>query len=612
MQRLRALLVEDSEDDALLIARELRKGGYELFFQRVDTLPAMAMALKQHTWDIVISDHSMPSFSAPAALALLKERSLDVPFIIVSGCIGEDVAVAAMKAGAHDFMLKDNLARLVPVVQREIREAQERRSRTFAEEAKKEFEARTQAILENAADGIVILGDDSLIESFNAAASSLFGYDQDEVIGKPFSLLLADREDECVRDLVGSRAREMQGLHKDESTFPIEVSVSEVRFQQKGIYTVFIRDVTERYVANQNIREQVERLEALRMIELAINSSLDISLTLSVIIDQALTQLHADAADVLLLDSHTQTLNYAAGKGFRSKMITKSHVRMGEDHAGRAALERSVVRYNPIRDKPEGSRIATFTEEAIVDCCVMPLVAKGQVKGVIEVFNRSRMKADDGWIDFFELLASQAALAIDNATMFDRLQRTNVELALAYDSTLEGWSKALDLRDKETEGHTERVAEATMKLARQLGVPEDELVHARRGALLHDIGKMGIPDAILLKPGPLTDDEWEVMRKHPVYAFEWLSPISFLRAALDIPYCHHEKWDGSGYPRKISGEQIPMAARVFAVIDVWDALCSDRPYRKAWPKDKVRDHVAQASGTHFDPEVATAFLDSDW
>jgi putative nucleotidyltransferase with HDIG domain len=285
---------------------------------------------------------------------------------------------------------------------------------------------------------------------------------------------------------------------------------------------------------------------------------------------------------------------------------------MGEDHAGRAALERTVVRFNPGRDKEDGPRIAMLAEEAIVDCCVMPLVAKGQVKGVIEVFNRSRMKADDGWIDFFELLASQAALAIDNATMFDRLQRSNIELALAYDSTLEGWSKALDLRDKETEGHTRRVAEATLKLARQMGVPEDELVHARRGALLHDIGKMGIPDSILLKPGPLTDEEWVVMRRHPVYAFEWLSPISFLRAALEIPYCHHEKWDGTGYPRGISGEQIPMAARVFAVIDVWDALCSDRPYRKAWPKDKVRDHIAEAMGTHFDSSVATAFLDSDW
>lgn len=613
LQRLRVLLVEDSEDDALLIARELKNGGYELFMQRVETLPTMAKALKDHHWDIIISDHQMPSFSAPAALALLKERCLDIPFVIVSGCIGEDVAVAAMKAGAHDFLIKDNLVRLVPVIQRELREAQERRGRTTAEEAKNESEARTQAILENAADGIIIIDDRMRIDSFNGSASRQFGYSPDEVIGQNIELLLEDKN--SLNDLtafISGRTRELLALRKDGSSFPAEVAVSEIAYKQKRIYTVFMRDVTERYDNNQRIRRQLERLEALRMVELAINSSLDIGLTLSVILDQAITQLGADAAVVLLLDHHTQYLQYAAGKGFRTKDIQKSRVRMGDDYAGRAAAERCIVTFSPSRDKNPTKRISLLKSEGIIEGWTMPLIAKGQVKGVIEVYNRSLIKADEEWIDFYELLASQAALAIDNATLFDRLQRSNLELALAYDSTLEGWSKALDLRDKETEGHTERVVENTMLLSQLMGITDEALVCIRRGALLHDIGKMGIPDSILLKPGPLSDDEWVIMRKHPVYAFEWLSPIPFLKDALEIPYCHHERWDGTGYPRGIAGEQIPIAARIFAIVDVWDALTSDRPYRSAWDKAKVRDHIASGAGTHFDANIVKVFLDNEW
>ncbi|HBY93533.1 MAG TPA: HD-GYP domain-containing protein [Chloroflexi bacterium] len=238
----------------------------------------------------------------------------------------------------------------------------------------------------------------------------------------------------------------------------------------------------------------------------------------------------------------------------------------------------------------------------------VPLVTKGQVKGVLELFHRAPLEGDREWLGFLDTLAGQAAIAIDNAALFDGLQRSNAELALAYDTTLEGWSRALDLRDKETEGHSRRVTELTLRVARVMGVSEAELVHIRRGALLHDIGKMGIPDAILLKPGALSDEEWAIMRQHPVYAYELLAPIAFLRPALDIPYCHHEKWDGSGYPRGLIGEQIPLAARIFTVVDVWDAMISDRPYRPAWPEEKAREHIRSLAGTHFDSQVVEAFL----
>ena len=206
------------------------------------------------------------------------------------------------------------------------------------------------------------------------------------------------------------------------------------------------------------------------------------------------------------------------------------------------------------------------------------------------------------------MLGGQAAIAVDNAAVYEDLHQSNAELTLAYDKTIEGWSRALDLRDKETEGHAQRVTEITLRLAKAMGIGDAELVHIRRGALLHDIGKMGVPDDILLKPGKLTDEEWVLMRKHPQLAYDLLSPITYLRTALDIPYCHHEKWDGTGYPRGLKGEQIPLVARLFAVVDVWDALRSDRPYRPAWDEEKVREHILAGSGTHFDPKVVETFL----
>jgi putative nucleotidyltransferase with HDIG domain len=190
----------------------------------------------------------------------------------------------------------------------------------------------------------------------------------------------------------------------------------------------------------------------------------------------------------------------------------------------------------------------------------------------------------------------------------DRRTATGAEVAQAYDLTIEGWSHALDLRDHETEGHTQRVTEMTVHLARTLGVDEEALVHIRRGALLHDIGKMGIPDEILLKPGKLTAEEWAIMQQHPVYAYDFLAPIAYLRPALDIPYCHHEKWDGTGYPRRLQGEQIPYAARLFALVDVWDALCSDRPYRCGWPREEVCAYIRAGAGSHFDPRLVDPFL----
>jgi HD-GYP domain-containing protein (c-di-GMP phosphodiesterase class II)/putative methionine-R-sulfoxide reductase with GAF domain len=362
---------------------------------------------------------------------------------------------------------------------------------------------------------------------------------------------------------------------------------------------------------HEETTQQVKRLTALRDLDRVIASSFDLQLTFNLLLTHAREQLQADAVNILLYDPHTYALQQAAGRGFRSARPSNLRLNLGESLAGRAALERRLVAIPDLNILSEEFSKPEFTEsENFKAYYAYPLMAKGELKGVLEVFHRAPFQAAPDWLNFFETLAGQAAIAIDNARLFENLERSNFELNLAYDETIEGWSRALDLRDKETEGHTRRVTELTVRLARAMGIAEEQIIHIRRGALLHDIGKMGVPDRILLKEGPLTEEEQQIMRQHPQFAYDMLAPIQYLRPALDIPYCHHEKWDGTGYPRGLKGEEIPLSARIFAVADVYDALTSDRPYRKAWTKEQALEYVRQQSGSHFDPQVVDAFLRS--
>jgi len=367
----------------------------------------------------------------------------------------------------------------------------------------------------------------------------------------------------------------------------------------------------QRTTLHEQTERRLQHLVALSEIDRIIASSFDLHVSLPPLLRQVALQLGVDAVDVLLYNPGSQRLEFFAGLGFRSRSIEETRLLLGEGRAGQAALERRTIHVADLREHPElWVRRRLLAEEDFVSYYGVPLIAKGQVKGLLEIFQRTPLRADREWMDFLNTLGRQAALAVDNVTLFEGLQRSNADLELAYDATIEGWSHALDLRDKETEGHTQRVTDMTVRLCRTFGLTEAELVQVRRGALLHDIGKMGVPDSILLKPGPLTAEEWTVMRKHPTFAYEMLHPIRYLRAALDIPRYHHEKWDGSGYPHGLQGEQIPLVARIFAVVDVWDALTSDRPYRPAWPKERVREHIRSLAGTHFDPEVARRCLES--
>jgi response regulator RpfG family c-di-GMP phosphodiesterase len=324
--------------------------------------------------------------------------------------------------------------------------------------------------------------------------------------------------------------------------------------------------------------------------------------------DQTVSHLNVDAVNIGLYHPELQSLAYLTGVGFMIPSPTRPQVRMGEGLAGQVLVRQQTCHITDLQNAPEAINEILMKREGFVTYIGIPLIVKGQIKGVFEVFHRSPLSPTPDWMEFLHTLAGQAAIAIDSSQLFENLQRSNQELIQAYDTTLEGWARALELRDRETEGHTRRVTELTMRLARYIGVHDNEMVSIYRGVLLHDIGKMGVPDHILKKAGKLTEEEWIEMRRHPVYAYNLLSPISFLRGVLDIPYCHHEHWDGSGYPRGLRGEQIPLAARIFSVVDNWDALLSDRPYRKAWPLEKVKAYLRESAGALLDPRIVEIFL----
>jgi HD-GYP domain-containing protein (c-di-GMP phosphodiesterase class II) len=356
-------------------------------------------------------------------------------------------------------------------------------------------------------------------------------------------------------------------------------------------------------------QQRLDRMQAINRIDQAINSSLDLNVSLEIVLIQAKEQLHADAVDILLVNNVTHSLVFSRAKGFKTDEIRKTNLSLGSGLPGKAVLDRTMVAIPDLKIAGESYfKNMLIEREGFVSYYCMPLIAKGQLKGVMEVYYCNPFQADREWKEFLETLAQQTAIAINNFELLNSLQVSNAQLLNAYETTLKGWVDALDIRDKETEGHTQRVAELALKLARRMGIKDTEIINFQRGSLLHDIGKVAVSDTILNKPGPLTEEEWGIMRQHPLIAYQLLSKSNYLIPALDIPYCHHEKWDGSGYPRGLKGEDIPLSARIFAIMDVWDALISDRPYRKAWTKMKALEYIREQSGKHFDPQVLKMFL----
>lgn len=481
----------------------------------------------------------------------------------------------------------------------------------FSGEKIRKTEEKYRELVEQASDGIFIANGEGNYTDVNQAGLDMLGYTRKELLSKTLvDLVNPDELKQTpiqIEHLMAGKTiiSERSLLKKDGTFLPVEISA---KMLPDGSLQGITRDITERKKAEAHMQMQLERLSALNAIDQVITTSLDINMTVSIILSHLLSQLEVKAADVWVLDGSLSKLERLTVEGpFQGEQAELSYS-LEDGLAGRVVTSREMMEVGNFKDI-QGKQAEWMHQRGLSYYVGLPLLVKSKVQGVLQIYNDQLLTPDEEWFSFLKTLALQTAIAIENTSLFDNLERTNSELVLAYDATLEGWVRALERRDKETEGHTQRVTDLTLNLASFLNIDRGEMADLRRGALLHDIGKMGIPDSILLKEGPLTDEEWVVMQDHTTMAFELLSPIKYLHSSIDIPYAHHEKWDGTGYPRKLKGDTIPLSARIFALVDVWDALTSDRVYRKAWPVEKVVGFFEEQSGKHFDPQLTSVFLE---
>jgi PAS domain S-box-containing protein len=359
----------------------------------------------------------------------------------------------------------------------------------------------------------------------------------------------------------------------------------------------------------EQTEERNLRLDTLHAIETSFASSLDLRVSLDLVLEQIQSRLNIDAASVYIYDEDLQMLEIITARGFPMMTSVKQRIRVGEGLSGKAALEQEIIFIPDLtRPGPALQIPKPVTVDGFMSAFVIPLVAKGQLRGVLELFYRRSMSSDPDWMGFLETLARQISVAIDGIQVFHQLQQSLIEQQVAQDAIIESWSNLLEMRGLEPRGHIQRVSALTLQLAQRMGMGDKKLASLYRGVLMHDIGKLLLPDSIVNKPGPLTDDEWRLVHLHPVHAHELISRISPFRSAVSIPYCHHEYWDGSGYPRGLKGENIPLEARIFQVVETWDLMQVDLPYRKAFVKDDVLEYVRSQSGKRFDPRVVEKFL----
>lgn len=481
-----------------------------------------------------------------------------------------------------------------------------------------ESQQRLNEVIRRSPFGMIEWSKTYKIEAWNPAAEQIFGYSEKEALGKDIGLLIEDATRGSVKTILdevyldkGGYFSTNENICKDGKKIICEWHNYPLFSKEGEVFSVasLIEEVTERIQAEQMREYQLKRLSALRNIDTSILGSLDLAMTLKTIIEECIENLNLDAAIIYQYDPLLNRLDYKSSMGFQANGWQYLDDKPGEMLSGEVVLKRKMLRIPDLSEvEKDNYQFSLIKAEHFISYIGIPLIAKGRINGVLEVYQRSPLAEHNGWYDFLNTLAGQAAIAIDNVEQFEELQQLNRDLSQAYEKTLEGWSRTLELRDNETEGHSVRVASIALQLAKKVGVVQEKLVHIYRGALLHDISKIGIPDSILHKAGSLTDQEWKLMKRHPKIAYDLLSPIQYLAPALNIPYCHHEKWDGSGYPNGLKGEHIPIEARIFAVIDVWDALRSDRPYRKAWDEEKTKNYIKEQSGSHFDPRIVQSFF----
>lgn len=395
----------------------------------------------------------------------------------------------------------------------------------------------------------------------------------------------------------------------DEARETLKIDDEAKELIEKSLKVIEERQQRERELVEESERK-TQQIILLNKIGSYLTSSLDLSLILNVVLEDTTDIVRCEAGILYVVDDETSSLTIKHVKGLAADDLIGKHILLESGYFEQVVKTQRPMIVNDVSENQVRPRMlneqSKFKPRNLI---VIPMFARGHILGVIQVINRKDglpFNKDDQ--DLLKAFSDQAAIAISNTKLFNALQQSNQELIIAYDATIEGWSRALELRNKQTEGHSQRVVEMTLQFAIFLGIKGEDLVHIRRGALLHDIGKLAMPDGILYKPGELTLAEQNFLELHPEFSYDLLEPIGFLRPAIDIPYCHHEKWDGSGYPRGLKGDEIPLSARIFSVVNAYDNLIMDRPHHQAWSREKTLDYIHEQSGKQFDPGIARNFL----
>ncbi|HEY9087879.1 MAG TPA: PAS domain S-box protein [Anaerolineaceae bacterium] len=474
--------------------------------------------------------------------------------------------------------------------------------RKRAEQALRENEEKYRALVEASTSAIFLETYEGDILDCNPSACRMLGYTKEEMLRLRVDQLIPPNLDAMMEEKLGENSGLRPtnwvsfNVRKDGTIFPISISSRTVFIGGQELAVVFMEDLTQ---SRQHERE----MEAIAGVSAALRTAITQADILPVILDQLVGQLRVHGAFITLRNEKNECPRIVLGCGTWDQLSDR-------DLPNTESLCCKVIATGQMYLNNQAAIDPNFPFPDLIDgvkaIASVPLVTQDHVFGALTVGYEHPITPEE--VHILTAISNIAASAIQRARLYEQTSKQAAELSEAYEATIEGWALALELRDKETQGHSRRVTELTTRLAVSMGVAGDNLVNLRRGVLLHDIGKMGIPDRILLKAESLTEEEWVLMRMHPEYAYRMLSSIHYLRSALDIPYCHHERWDGTGYPRGLQGEEIPLAARIFAVVDVMDALTSNRPYRPAWPREEAIQYIRRQSGRHFDPAVVEAFL----